>query len=107
VNAEATSPGTKLTALEADGLFAPSKSKMFPSPVHQLTSPAGAETQPVVGATPFPVTVTRVGEVAASVVIVIVALAGPVVRGDKVTLNETVADGAKTRGKDGRLPRVK
>ena len=40
-------------------------------------------------------------------VIVIVAFAGPVARGAKVTPNETVPDGAKTTGKDGRLPSEK
>jgi hypothetical protein len=37
-----TSPGTNVTAFDPDGLFKPNKSLVFPSPVHQLTSPGGA-----------------------------------------------------------------
>ena len=40
-----TSPNTKLTPDDADGLFTPSRSLMDPSIGHQLTRPDGGETQ--------------------------------------------------------------
>src|SRR5258708_726156 len=40
-----TSPGTNVTAFEAEGWFPPRRSFVFPSPVHQLTSPDGGATQ--------------------------------------------------------------
>jgi hypothetical protein len=57
--------------------------------------------------TPFPVTVTSVGELVALLMIVTVALEEIVPRGAKITSNEAVAEGAKTRGKVGRFASVK
>ena len=57
--------------------------------------------------TPFPVTATIVGELAASLVIVTLPLEEIVPKGAKVTSNEAVAEGAKTRGKVGRFAIVK
>ncbi len=59
------------------------------------------------GGTPFPVTVRSVGELAALLVIVTVPLEEIVPSGAKITSNEAVAVGARTRGNDGRFPSVK
>src|SRR4051812_6045067 len=59
------------------------------------------------GGAPVPDRETDVGEVAALLLMVTVALEEMVPRGAKVTAKEVVPLGARTSGREGRLPRVK
>jgi len=52
------------------------------------------------GGVPFPAIVTNVGEVNALLVMVMVPLEEIVPKGAKMTSNEAVAEGARTRGRD-------